>query len=452
MTNLFLQMQQPLGNSQATDVINQTSDNVAEGFQNLGAWIGLTGPVLSIVGGILLLIIGYFVAKFIGNLVKKALLKTGLDNKNTGKMSIASFIGKLVYYLLMIIILMATLNIMGVSGDVLSPLNLMVTKFFSAIPNIVAAAIIAYVGYFLAKIVSNLVEASGDKIRSWTSSISTTYKDKNNFDNSVNEINKNIKEIGEDSKGIDIVKILKNLVFIFIFVPILVIALDKLDMYVITLPLTQMLSTFINAIPDIIYAVIILLVVIIGGKYVVQLLKGLLNSLNVNSLSKKLKIDHILGNVNLVQLIGNLVYVFIVYLGIVEAANHLGLDQLVEILNSILEVAGKIVFGLVILAIGNAVANFAAKMFANNKESNRLLVSIVKATVLIIFLAMGLTAMGIADRIIELAFGLGLGALAVAFALAFGLGGREAAGEEVKEFFKKLKNKNKTNINDKDLK
>lgn len=42
-------------------------------------------------------------------------------------------------------------------------------------------------------------------------------------------------------------------------------------------------------------------------------------------------------------------------------------------------------------------------------------------------LAMGLKAMGIADSIVNLAFGLTLGSVAVAFALSFGLGGREAA-------------------------
>ena len=45
-----------------------------------------------------------------------------------------------------------------------------------------------------------------------------------------------------------------------------------------------------------------------------------------------------------------------------------------------------------------------------------------------IVLAMGLRAMGIADDIVNLAFGLTLGAIAVAVALAFGLGGRDAAG------------------------
>ena len=43
------------------------------------------------------------------------------------------------------------------------------------------------------------------------------------------------------------------------------------------------------------------------------------------------------------------------------------------------------------------------------------------------FTAIGLTFMGLADQIVMLAFGLILGSAAIACALAFGLGGRDAA-------------------------
>jgi len=58
-----------------------------------------------------------------------------------------------------------------------------------------------------------------------------------------------------------------------------------------------------------------------------------------------------------------------------------------------------------------------------------------------IFLAFGLSTMGIADNIVNLAFGLTLGAAAVAFALAFGLGGREAAGKQLERFFDNINKK-----------
>ena len=54
---------------------------------------------------------------------------------------------------------------------------------------------------------------------------------------------------------------------------------------------------------------------------------------------------------------------------------------------------------------------------------------------------MGLRAMGIADDIVNMAFGLILGAVAVAFAVSFGLGGREAAGKQMEYWLSNLRNK-----------
>lgn len=53
--------------------------------------------------------------------------------------------------------------------------------------------------------------------------------------------------------------------------------------------------------------------------------------------------------------------------------------------------------------------------------------------------ALALQHMGLADEIVNLAFGLTLGSLAVAFALACGLGGREVAGAELKEWIQLMK-------------
>jgi len=54
--------------------------------------------------------------------------------------------------------------------------------------------------------------------------------------------------------------------------------------------------------------------------------------------------------------------------------------------------------------------------------------TIVRYAIIALFTAIGLTFMGLADEIVMMAFGLILGSAAVATALAFGLGGREAAG------------------------
>jgi hypothetical protein len=55
--------------------------------------------------------------------------------------------------------------------------------------------------------------------------------------------------------------------------------------------------------------------------------------------------------------------------------------------------------------------------------------------------AMALRQMGVANDIINLAFGLLLGAVALAVALAVGLGARDVAGREVEEMIKSIRSK-----------
>ena len=52
---------------------------------------------------------------------------------------------------------------------------------------------------------------------------------------------------------------------------------------------------------------------------------------------------------------------------------------------------------------------------------------------------MSLQQMGIAPNIVNLAFGLLVGGIAAAIALAFGLGGREVAAEQLREWLNNIK-------------
>jgi hypothetical protein len=58
----------------------------------------------------------------------------------------------------------------------------------------------------------------------------------------------------------------------------------------------------------------------------------------------------------------------------------------------------------------------------------------VRYAIIALFTAIGLTFMGLADAIVMMAFGLILGSAAVATALAFGLGGRDAAARVLERY------------------
>jgi hypothetical protein len=67
-------------------------------------------------------------------------------------------------------------------------------------------------------------------------------------------------------------------------------------------------------------------------------------------------------------------------------------------------------------------------------DQPHLLAKAAQAAILVLTGAMALRQIGVANEIINLAFGLLLGAVAFATALAFGLGGREVAGRELKNW------------------
>jgi hypothetical protein len=125
---------------------------------------------------------------------------------------------------------------------------------------------------------------------------------------------------------------------------------------------------------------------------------------------------------------------------VVEAANRLGFVQVSELVTMFVQFGGDILLGAVILVAGFWLANIAAEAINRaSGEHTSGLARIARVAILGLVIAMGLRAMGIADDIVNLAFGLGFGAVAVAVALSFGLGGREAAGRQMEYWLAKLR-------------
>nr|WP_321228082.1 mechanosensitive ion channel [uncultured Psychroserpens sp.] len=367
-----------------------------------------------VIGAILIIIIGWFIASFLKKMISKLIKKTGIDDKlKNNKIDISSFVGKLLYFLVMIFVFMLALEKLGLS-NVLEPLKNLLNGFTNYIPNIIGAGLVAYIGYMLATIVSQLVELSGDTIN-------------------------NLVPKYKLPENIDLVKVLKKVVFIFIFIPLLISAFHILDMKAISEPATSMLSSFFEAIPKILVAVVIIIIFVFVGKFVSQLLKDLLENLNLNSLAAKMNISDYVGTKNIASLISNIAYAFIIIFGMLTAFEKLEFTQLTNILDTVVAYAGKIIFGIAIVGIGLLVANLFTK--ALNSKNNPFVVSIVKISIIAIFLAIGLRSMGIADEIVNLAFGITLGTVALTIVLSFGLGGREAAGKQMSKILEKFNTK-----------
>lgn len=385
--------------------------------QILKVFNDITGSFGKPLSALIIIIIGWFIAGLFKKIITSLLNRSGVGNVfKSDKINIVDLIAKLVYFVIMIFVFMLALEKLGMT-TVLEPVKNLLNKFTDSIGNIIGAGLVGYIGYMLATIASELVGLSGNTIKKFIPKLHLP-------------------------ENIDLVDIVKKVVFIFIFIPLLIVALDYLNMKPISEPASDMVRSFFNAIPKVLLASVIMILFVVGGRYLSKLLKDLLNSLNLNSVLNKAGLTSVIGNANIEGLIANIVYAFIILFGLMTAIDKLEFTQLSEMIHSIIELGANILFGLVILAVGNWVATIATNNF--NKSGNNMFVSnIIRVAILAVFLAIGLRRMGIADDIINLAFGITLGTVALTIVLSFGLGGREAAGEQMKKILNKFNKKQK---------
>ena len=353
--------------------------------------------------GLLILIVGLLVVKFIAGIFRKLLSKVQAlhrSNADGTVTDLATPIASLIKAVLTIFVLMAVLEHFGLT-NVLDPLKAMATKFTAAVPNIIGAGVIAYAGWVIAKIVSELVSAALGKV-----------------DQQIAERTGN-KDVRVSGFG-------GALVFALILLPIVVAALGVLNVPAISDPASAMIQKLMAAVPNIIGAAIVLLVVYFAAKFVVFILSSILESMNINALPAKLGAQNLFTeSFTPMRLIGGAIMFFSMLAAATAAVNILQIDVISDVFASVLDFGGGLLIGAVILIIGNFLGNLA---YANlSKHGNNGLANIARIAILGLVLAMGLRAMGLADSIVTMAFGFTLGSVAVAAALAFGLGGRDAA-------------------------
>ncbi|HET6599037.1 MAG TPA: mechanosensitive ion channel, partial [Burkholderiaceae bacterium] len=288
------------------------------------------------------------------------------------------------------------------------------SSMLGMLPNLIAAAIIGVVGWIVAKVVrgvvSNLLAATR-----------------------VDDLTQ------DDTHGIKLSRLGGTLVFILIIVPTLIAALDALQIEAISAPLVGMLNEFLDAVPNIIAAAAILILAWFIGRFVAQLVTRLLANLGFDLVPERVGLGHAFAapsgtavdapKRSLSILAGKVMMFFIMLFATVEAAGMLGFAGVSDLLEMFISFGADILLGLVIFAIGYWLADLAATAIERVSADGRGMARIARIAILGLVIAMGLGAMGVADHIVNLAFGLVLGAVAVAVALAFGLGGREAAGQ-----------------------
>ncbi|MBP2811287.1 mechanosensitive ion channel [Acinetobacter baumannii] len=391
---------------------------------------GVSGPFSNMVNQVLVYIpniiaavvvgfIGWIVARLVRAGVTNVLSRTQLDDKLSSEVGVGGIsqnIGEILYWLVLLLFLPIVLSILGLTG-LLIPVQNMVNDAVAFLPNIFIAGVIVFVGYILAKIVRGIVEGLINSLG----------------------VQSQAEKIGL-FKNSNVGKFLGSFVFAIIIITTLIVAFEALGIETISQPATAMLNEILQAIPNIIAAGLILLVAYIVSRFVGRLVAELIAGTGVDEIPAKLDVQRFLGQTKVSNAVGWLIVFFTMLFAVSEAADRLGFDQISGLIAMFIHFGANILLGAVILVIGFWLANVVANVVQRGEyNSSRWLGSLVRVLIIGLVLALGLRAMGIADSIVNLAFGLTLGAVAVAFALAFGLGGRQPAERLLSDLLDKAK-------------
>jgi hypothetical protein len=250
-----------------------------------------------------------------------------------------------------------------------------------------------------------------------------------------------------------------------ILIPVAIAALNALNIPAVSVPASNMLNALLNALPAIFGALLLLAIAYFVARLVGGFVAGLLRNIGFDRFFARIglfrgvagvepppvnpygttppgggqPVGAQMGGLTPSAIVGYLVTAAIILFAAMEAANLLGFEILAVLVSRFIVAATQVLVGLIIFGIGLYLSSLAERVIRNSGASQaHILAPAARAAIIIFSAALALREMGIAESIVNLAFGLMLGAVAVAVGLAFGLGGREAAARQLERWQREI--------------
>jgi hypothetical protein len=354
-----------------------------------------------------------------------------LRKHTTGKPgeTVGHQLGTIAKLIIWLVGIMAALNYLGL-GQILAPINELVTEIFAFVPNLLAAGLIFFIGLIVARIVRQLTE---------------TVLIAANIDGFLARIG-----IGDTAGTVrtpaeavppgtvpgttrdSLARAAGILVYALIIIPVAIAALNVLKIDAISVPATNMLNEILTAIPNILTAALWLGIAFVLARFVKTVIEGILPPTGFDDAVRSTGVLPSASNRS--RIVANIAFVAVILAAAIEAAQSLGGGTVAIFLAEITELGGKVIFGTLIIVSGIFLARIISGLVGSSTGEDSYAQALVRYAIIALFTAIGLTFMGLADEIVMLAFGLILGSAAVAVALAFGLGGRDAAARLLERY------------------
>ncbi len=354
----------------------------------------------NLTAGLLLIFLTWFIAAALKYGVQLLLLKLRLDERIEEKYStdgtpceLSSSIAAGASILVWLLFLPAILRSLRIDG-VTASLEAMFGKIFTYLPNLFAAAVIAAAGLFAASLLRKLVAGLLTNL----------------------------------PKCKDFARPLSLIVYALTALPVIVAALDALQLEVLSGSTGELFSRLLNAAGNIFGAALAVAVSWFAGKFAADLIKKLLPEIGFRKLAAAAGIK----SENPENGVAGLVFLACVLAGSLAGLELMGFRNLADLLRSFIPFAGNLLMAAVVLFAGLLAADFAVK----HTQAEGWRRTLLKAVIWFFAGAVALHYTGIGAPIVQTAFTLILGAAAVAAAIAFGIGGRDIAAQKLKEWTK----------------
>src|SRR5215207_1625438 len=197
-------------------------------------------------------------------------------------------------------------------------------------------------------------------------------------------------------------------------------------------PLQDALSTFFSYLPQLVGAIIILIIGYIVARALQGVVTRVLRSIGFEGWMERGGIkqffDRSQTSETPASVLGKLVFWFVFIIAITMVADALGIPQVSAVLGQLIAYIPSIIAAILILILAALLGNFLAGVVRGATGSD-LLASIARYAIIVYAVFAAITQLGIAVELTAPTFLIVLGAVALAAALAFGIGGREVARE-----------------------
>jgi hypothetical protein len=401
---------------------------VAEPFNQLLNQVLSYIPLL--LGAGVLLLAAWIIASVLKFIVVRLVRATKLEERLLSEVdievpeqiSLSTTLGNVVYWLAFLLFLPAILGALNLQG-LLEPVQGMINEILGYVPNILAAGLILLIGWLAARIVrriiTNLLIGLG-----------------------VNRLGEQTGLDKDAMGGQGLSEVIGTIVYVLILIPIAISALNVLQIEAISDPASHMLASILLALPAIFGAFLLIGVAYFVAKLLGSFITNVLAGIGFNKVLSWIGLggEVVEGRRTPSEIVGYLAMVAIMFFAVIEAANLLGFTIMAELASEFLIASGNVLLGLVIFGLGLYLASLADSVIRDTVGSHaNVLAPTARVAITVFAAALGFRQIGIAEDIVNLAFGIVLGTFAVAAALAFGLGARDIAGRELENWLESLR-------------